>query len=243
MCGRYTLTQWAGMAELLPEVDLGGVRGDERYNIAPSQAVAVVTNRHPRRAQLFRWGLIPAWATDRSIGNKTINARAESLAQKPAFREALERRRCLVLADGFFEWKKQAGAERTPMYIRMKDRRPFAFAGLWDRWVDPVTGEELHTCTIITTAPNAVMKPIHDRMPVILPCAAFAAWLEGAPVSPGRLVSWLAPYPAEEMEAYPVGRQVNRPSAEGKGLIAPVAASLRPTGKPRDVRQLGLFDG
>jgi putative SOS response-associated peptidase YedK len=193
-----------------------------RWNIAPSQDVIVVANRAESgsyEAEAMRWGLVPFWAKDPAIGNKMINARAETLADKPAFRKCLERRRCIIPADGFYEWRKSSdGKIKVPLYIRMKDGHPFAFAGLWETWRDE-KGELLKSCTVITTGPNELMSTIHDRMPVILPREGVLDWLDPQPRSAEEMAAWLKPYPAEEMEAFPVGRNVNNPKNEGRELI------------------------
>jgi putative SOS response-associated peptidase YedK len=229
MCGRYTLARGEEIIEIVPNVtikeDLRDLVG--RWNIAPSQDILVVANRldddaHTLAAEPMRWGLVPSWAKDPAIGNKMINARAETLAHKPAFRKALERRRCIIPADGFYEWRKSPpggkAVAKTPLYIRMKDGHPFAFAGLWETWRDE-KGEILKSCTIITTGPNELMSTIHDRMPVILPREAVLDWLDPAPRDPEQMAAWLKPYPADEMEAYPVSRNVNSPKNEGRDLI------------------------
>jgi putative SOS response-associated peptidase YedK len=229
MCGRYTLANGEQILEVVPNVtlkeDLRTLVG--RWNIAPSQDIPVVANReeegHPV-AEAMRWGLVPSWAKDASVGNKMINARAETLPTKPAFRKALERRRCVIPADGFYEWRKSPdGKTKQPLYIRMKDGHPFAFAGLWETWRDE-QGNLLKTCTIITTEPNALMATIHNRMPVILPREAVLDWLDPTPRNPDEVAAWLKPYPAEEMEAVPVGRLVNNPKNEGPDLIKCVAS-------------------
>src|SRR5438128_1258637 len=162
MCGRYTLIRLADFIDVFPWIHLPDQAMTPRYNIAPSQPILAVPNDGRNRMEEFQWGLVPAWAKDPSIGNKMINARAESLATKPAFRTAFRRRRCIIPADGFYEWRKEAdGKTKTPMYVRMKSRKPFAFAGLWDVWRPP-DGSELPTCTIITGEPNELLKSIHD---------------------------------------------------------------------------------
>jgi putative SOS response-associated peptidase YedK len=225
MCGRFTLTvdpdelqQQFGLkqpppAELAP-----------RFNIAPSQAVAVVANQPERVLELFQWGLIPSWAKDPKIGNKLINARAETLAEKPSFRTALKRRRCLVVADGFYEWKKD-GAGKTPMYIQLKDGRPFAFAGLWEVWQPPDApkGGVLKTCTIITTEPNALLAPIHNRMPAILPPEAYDKWLTPTELASGEAMKLLKPYDPAQMKAVPVSSRVNSPAVDAPELVLPLA--------------------
>ncbi|MBI3303843.1 MAG: SOS response-associated peptidase [Deltaproteobacteria bacterium] len=220
MCGRFTLTtdldrleeRFAFRATNLPCVP--------RYNIAPSQPVLTVTKAEEQRAGFLRWGLIPSWAKDASIGDRMINARAETVAEKPSFRRALQKRRCLVLADGFYEWRKE-GKKKTPLYIALKSHEPFGFAGLWETWKSP-TGEAVHSCTIITTTPNALMESIHNRMPVILPREAEALWLDRAVEDPQALLPLLAPYLAEAMEAYAVSPLVNSPRNDTPACIEPL---------------------
>ncbi len=178
------------------------------YNIAPTQEVAaVVEEDEKRKLQLLKWGLIPSWAKDPDIGNKIVNARAEMVPEKPSFRKAFRERRCLILADGFYEWQKTNG-HKQPYYIRMKDGSPFAFAGLWETWRD---GEEVPSCTIITTDANELVKEILHRMPVILPPADYEMWLAPGFEEREALNSLLRPF-LGEMEAYPVSRRVNSPS-------------------------------
>lgn len=221
MCGRYTLrTPVAELAEAfgLPEVP----SLEPRYNIAPTQPVAtvlVVTGE--RQLRRMRWGLIPSWARDPSIGQRLINARAETLAQKPAFRAALRQRRCLILADGFYEWARR-GRGKQPYYILRRDERPFAFAGLWERWQPPEGGEPIESCTIITTQANELVAAFHERMPVILEEPDIALWLDPAVTDAQRLGPLLRPCPAERMKAYPVGPQVNRPSADTAAVTRPL---------------------
>ncbi len=193
-----------------------------RYNIAPTQDVAVVPNDGEKRVQFFRWGLVPFWAKDPAIGNRLINARAETAAEKPAFRAAYQRRRCLILADGFYEWRSEPEQRaKTPMYVRLASGAPFAFAGLWEVWRPDDT--PLYTCTILTTEPNKLMAPIHNRMPVILPPAAYDRWLDVAEQRKGAMDDLLRPYPAEEMIAYPVSRLVNSPANDSPACIVPAA--------------------
>ncbi len=221
MCGRFTLTATpADITEAFPDVEVPADLAP-RFNIAPSQSVAVIANTGVQRIELYRWGLIPSWAKDPTIGDRLINARAETLADKPSFSRVYRRRRCLVVADGFYEWRQETGGRpKTPMYVRLASGRPFAFAGLWDVW-KPGEGDPLFSCAIITTAPNALMQVIHNRMPVILAPAAYSRWLEPAEVPPERLNDLLVPFPADAMTAYPVSRFVNRPQNEGPGCIAP----------------------
>lgn len=221
MCGRYTLA--ADQSEL-QQTFPGFAFPDElprRFNIAPGTQVAVVPNNGERTLRLHRWGLVPFWAKDPKIGNRMINARSETLAEKPAFREAYRKRRCLVLADGFYEWRQDPGAKtRTPVYIRLKSERPFAFAGLWESW-QPGGEEPLLTCTILTTEPNDMMAKIHHRMPVILPAGAYDRWLHPDPKRPAELADLLGPYPASEMAAHPVSRLVNNPKNDSPDCIRP----------------------
>ncbi len=221
MCGRFTLTVDPGqLQEAFPWVEFPEDIS-LRYNIAPSQPVAVVPNDGLNRVDFFNWGLIPFWAKDPKIGNRMINARAETLAEKPSFRGSFKYKRCLVLADGFYEWRKEPGTKtKTPMYLRMKNHKPFAFAGLWDNWHSS-DGSEIRTCTIITTEPNTLVKEIHNRMPVILSQNVYSDWLQEGENDPSLLISFLQPYPAEEMEAYPVSRYVNSPQNDSPECIIP----------------------
>src|SRR5215470_10325551 len=207
MCGRYTLNRSA--KELLERFAVQQVLFPvaARYNIAPSQEVAVVLNdKDTRCLEQLKWGLIPFWVKDLKKTKPLINARAESLAEKPSFKQALARRRCLIPADGFYEWKSEA-ATRTPMYIQMRDHRLFAFAGLWEEWKAP-DGTPLRTCAIITVPANRIMSDIHERMPAILQAGEEALWLDPTVKDPPRLLSLLKPYGDEDMEAYSVTRRV-----------------------------------
>jgi putative SOS response-associated peptidase YedK len=224
MCGRFTLT--VDPSELQATFPWLKVPTEAplapRYNVAPSQPIAVVANNGQNTLEFFRWGLIPAWAKDPAIGNRLINARAETLAEKPSFRSAFKRRRCLILADGFYEWRKDPGGKtKTPMYIRLKSSEPFAFAGLWEAWQSPDKKTVL-SCAIITTSPNSLMEKIHDRMPVMLKPDAFERWLEPGEQETDALSKLLKPYPASPMTAYPVSKLVNRPENDSPELVAPV---------------------
>ncbi|MCB0168708.1 MAG: SOS response-associated peptidase, partial [Anaerolineae bacterium] len=187
MCGRYSLK---ANAQKLAEafVDYASVPTDmpPRYNIAPSQPVAVIANNDRHQVEFFQWGLIPSWAKDPKIGNRMINARSETLAEKPSFRTAYRRRRCLVLADGFYEWRRNPDKSKTPMYIQLEEQAPFAFAGLWEVWHSP-QDDTILSCTILTTEPNDLMTTIHNRMPVILPRDAYAQWLDPNEQKPDQL--------------------------------------------------------
>jgi putative SOS response-associated peptidase YedK len=221
MCGRFTLTLSPNQLKLaFPWLAIPPDLAPS-YNIAPSQRVAVVPNKEKREVELFQWGLIPHWAKDRKIGNRMINARCETLAEKPSFRAAYRRRRCLVLADGFYEWKKEPDRKaKIPIYVRMRSGEPFAFAGLWEVWRGP-DGVPVNSCAIITTGPNALLEPIHPRMPVILPRESYQQWLEPDEQPPARLATLLKPYPAAEMTAYPVSTLVNSPRNNSPACIAP----------------------
>lgn len=223
MCGRFTLwLQFGDLVKAFPDFEFAEALAP-RYNIAPTQSVAAVPNDGTHRVGLFHWGLVPFWAKDPAIGSRMINARSETAAEKPAFRAAYRRRRCLILADGFYEWRAEPGSRtKTPMYIRLASGEPFAFAGLWELWRPDET--PLLSCTILTTEPNSLMAPIHDRMPVILPRRAYDRWLDPNEVRTGALQDLLVPYPAEEMMAYPVSRLVNSPSNDTPALIETVAA-------------------
>lgn len=228
MCGRFTLTaDTQAIVQAFPGFALPE-NYTPRYNIAPTQHIAVIPNDGKQRIALFRWGLVPAWAKDLKIGNRMINARAETVAEKPSFRAAYRRRRCLILADGFYEWQKVPGQKhKTPHYIRLKSGRPFAFAGLWEAWRPPEEengkDERIYTCTIITTTPNELMAPLHDRMPVIIPPSAYERWLATEEQHPDQLGNLLQPYSADVMTHYPVSHMVNSPATDHPGCILPVA--------------------
>lgn len=224
MCGRFSLAaDPEELRQAFPWLNLPESGIQPRYNIAPSQPVAVIPNDGQNRLDFFLWGLVPGWAKDPAIGNRLINARAETLSEKPSFRGAFRWRRCLIPATGFYEW--QAVPEKKgkiPMYIRLKDGRPFAFAGLWERWQSP-DGSTLLTCAIITTAPNSLMEKIHNRMPVILPDTDYAAWLTPGEGDTRSLQALLRPFPAEQMEAYAVSRLVNDPANDRPECLLPEA--------------------
>jgi putative SOS response-associated peptidase YedK len=197
-----------------------------RYNIAPTQPVlAVRYNAETRERSLdaLRWGLVPHWAKDLSFGARLINARAETVATTPAFRDAFKARRCLIPASGFYEWRK-SGASKTPYAILPKDEPLFAFAGLWENWRDKSGGEWIRTCTIITGPVNSLLAPIHERMPIILPPDAWGRWLGDEPATGEALLALLRPYPAERMAAYPISTRVNSVKNDDAGLIEPLSA-------------------
>jgi putative SOS response-associated peptidase YedK len=221
MCGRFTLT--VDPAEL--QETFGNYtfpkRFAPRFNIAPSQPVLAIPNDDTNAADFFIWGLIPMWAKDPAIGDRLINARGETIAEKPSFRGSFKHKRCLILADGFYEWKTAAGRKtKTPYFIHMKDRAPFALAGLWDSWESP-DGSSIKTCTIITTAPNELMANLHNRMPVILHPRDHARWLDASAQSPENLLPLIKPYPADVMSAYPVSTLVNKPENNSPELVVP----------------------
>lgn len=221
MCGRFTL--YAKGEILAGEFGVSGVPPEPpRYNIAPSRPVLTVRADAAggREAALLRWGLVPSWSRDPAVGSRLINARTETVREKPSFRNAFRRRRCLIPASGFYEWL-QEGRRKQPYYVRMRDGRVFAFAGLWERWEAP-EGGSIETCTILTTGANAVLAPIHDRMPVILARPDYGTWLDPALKDTDSLVSLLVPFPRDGMVAYPVSPRVNAPSADDEDCIAPL---------------------
>lgn len=217
MCGRYTLrTDSRRVADSFGVADVPLFA--PRYNIAPTQPVVAV-RADPgggRAALLLRWGLVPHWADDPAIGNRLINARAETVAEKPSFRAALKSRRCLIPADGFYEWQK-LGKLKQPYLIGVGDGGPFAFAGLWEDWKRD--GEIIESCTILTTAANELMRPLHERMPVILKPEDHDLWLDPGVKEAARVLPLLRPYPAAEMFAHPVSRWVNDPKHEGPQCV------------------------
>ncbi len=222
MCGRFSLG--ADAATLVAQFDLfEGPAWTPRYNIAPTQEVLVVVRdptKAQRQARRHRWGLIPSWAKDKAIGNQLINAQAETAATKPAFRAAFRKRRCLILADGFYEWKKE-NRHKQPFHIRLRDGRPFAFAGLWEHWAGG-EGTAIDSCTILTTTPNDLLRPLHHRMAVILEPAAYDLWLDPAIQEVDCLQPLLRPYPGEMMTAFPVSTRVNNPAHDAPDCVAPL---------------------
>jgi putative SOS response-associated peptidase YedK len=221
MCGRYSITTpIEGLRQIFLFEELPNL--EARYNVAPSQEVPAVRleDDGKRHLRMLRWGLIPFWAKDRKIGYKTINARAETVADKPAFRSAFRQRRCLIPADGFYEWHTEDGGKQ-PYRVVMADGSPFAFAGLWESWRDPEAGETVESCTIIVTDANATLRPIHHRMPVILPPAAYGPWLDP---EAGRdaLEALLQPCPDDVVAAYKVSTHVNKPANDDAACIEPL---------------------
>lgn len=219
MCGRFSLFE-----------DINSLKGqfqfefpegiDARYNIAPGQDILTVVDQgEGRGGARMRWGLIPFWADDEKIGYRMINARAETVDEKASFKQALKQRRCLILADGFYEWKKE-GKQKHPFRFGLKNKKPFAFAGLWESWNKG--GRSITSCTIITTKPNEVTEKVHDRMPVILPENRIGMWLDHSIDNTDELKKLLVPYEAGEMESYAVSTEINSAKNEGKELIAPL---------------------
>ena len=221
MCGRYTLTtpveilaEEFGLSGPLPEIP-------PSYNVAPTEQVAAVIARDGgRRLEMLKWGLIPAWADDPEIGSRMINARSETAHEKPSFRRAFGERRCLIPADGFYEWQRTDNVKK-PFHIRMKSGRPFAFAGLWESWKG--SSSEIKSCTILTTEANGLVGEIHPRMPVVLAPEDYGLWLDADVREAELLLPLLQPYPDDVMEAYPVSRFVNNPSNDDERCVEPVA--------------------
>ena len=214
MCGRFSIIDIEDIRERFKTkpIDL-----KTNYNVAPTQDVPVITGN---QLSLFRWGLIPFWAKDPTIGNKLINARAETVDEKPSFKHSLQRKRCLIIADGFYEWKKE-GSTKRPHRITLKNKELFGFAGLWDTWRSPA-GDIINTCSIITTTPNDLMAPIHNRMPVILSRDSERVWLDQSIVESPILKSLLVPYPSDQMIAYEVSTLVNSPKNNVPECLVPV---------------------
>ncbi|MFO7543457.1 MAG: SOS response-associated peptidase [Thiobacillus sp.] len=222
MCGRFALKTPASQLASHFKLD-EAVEVAPRYNIAPGTDIPTI--RHSpegkRVMHLLRWGLVPHWAKDPSISNKLSNARGETVAEKPSFRDAFKRRRCLVPADGFYEWKAE-GKLKQPYYFSMKDGAPFALGGVWESWRAP-NGDVLRTCCLITTEPNEIMLPVHDRMPVIVSPENYEQWLTGEPADAQSLIK---PYPVEDMQAWAVSRRVSRSGEEGDDLVKPADPGL-----------------
>jgi putative SOS response-associated peptidase YedK len=222
MCGRFQATTSA--AELARVFKTTGPLPNlqQRYNAAPTQSLPTVLRDREsgeRRLEALRWGLIPYWAKDAKIAYSTVNAKAETVATAPAFRDAFKRRRCLVPADGFYEWQKGEGKTKQPYRFAMADGTPFAFAGLWERWKEPASGETVRSFTIITTTPNALCAPVHNRMPVILGAGDYQAWLGEVPASGDALRALLRPFPAERMAAHTIGPRISKVKNDDATLI------------------------
>ncbi len=228
MCGRFIISKfpddvarWFGTTGALPN-------SRPRYNVAPTDQIAVVRfnpETKERTLDTLRWGLVPYWAKDVKIGATMINAKAETVAEKPAFREAFKSRRCLIPADGFYEWKKLDAKTKQPYAIVMKDRSLFGFAGLWERWKDKASGEVVRSFTIVTTTPNEVCAPVHDRMPVIVDPANYGKWLGEEPADPVRLLQMLKPFPAGAVMAFRVDPRAGNVKNDDAALIEPLAVA------------------
>lgn len=228
MCGRFTLvSELEQLREHFGDLQLE-LEFSPRYNITPTQDVAVIANTSEagddHKVEFYQWGLIPSWAKDPKIGSRMINARSETLTEKPSFRSAYKRRRCLILADGYYEWQTVPGEKsKQPIYIRLKSQHPFAFAGLWEEWRANYMEKALRSCTIITCSSNSYLEEFHHRMPVILSKDVYAQWLSAAEQSYEMLQPLLKPYPDDNMEAYPVSRFVNRPANDSPECIQRVS--------------------
>jgi putative SOS response-associated peptidase YedK len=221
MCGRFAFySPHEAIAQLFGLMDAPEV--EPRYNIAPTQFIPAVRHDEAaaRRLALLFWGLVPSWAKDKSIGARMINARGETLREKPAFRNAFKRRRCLVLADGYYEWQAHAQGKQ-PYLIRMRSGAPFAMAGLWETWREGESNEALDSCAVVTTSPSASLAHIHDRMPVILPPEKYDFWLDRRNEDVEALSRLLVAYPADSMDAFPVSKRVNNARNDDPGLILP----------------------
>lgn len=225
MCGRYTLAT-PGPADVRARFPIGeSVEVERRYNIAPGDAVLAVScdREGAPRGELLRWGFVPSWAKHPDTGLKMINARRETVVARPAFRRAYERYRCLIIADGFYEWRRQSGGANQPFHITRADRAPFAFAGLWAIW-HGLDAQRLRSCTILTTVPNSAIAPLHDRMPVILSPDAERLWLD--PTTPvEKLQGLLSGLPAADTALRPVGFAVNDARYDGPECLAPLSAA------------------
>jgi putative SOS response-associated peptidase YedK len=223
MCGRYARrTDAKKLAQEFKVAEVPAV--EPRYNIAPTNDIlAVYQSPDGREMTFYQWGLVPSWAKDASMGARLINARSETVTEKPAFREAFKRRRCIIPADGFYEWRRE-GSKKQPFFFRMRDERPFGFAGLWEHW-EGDGGRVVNSCTILTTEANELLQPVHDRMPVILHPDDYELWLAGDARELGLVKEMLRPYPAEEMIGYAVGASVNSPRNQGAELIERAAVN------------------
>jgi len=225
MCGRFTLR--SSVKEIAEALEATSVKIKEekaRYNIAPTQdIIAAREEGENRELVMLHWGLVPSWAKDPAVGARMINARSETVTEKPSFREAFQRRRCLIPSSGFYEWKRE-GTRKQPFYFKMKDEQPFAFAGLWEHW-EGEGGEAIESCTILTTEANEVLAPVHDRMPVIVAPENYELWLDPTMNKTEPVTPLLRPYSAERMSSHPVGLSVNNPQYDREDLLAPIINS------------------
>jgi putative SOS response-associated peptidase YedK len=224
MCGRFT--NRAKPEQIKKEFKVGNKNSvffEPRFNIAPAQMVNVVLAPESERIlSQLKWGLVPSWSKDAPTSKGLINARAETLTEKPSFREAFKSHRCIIPASGFYEWQKKGTGAKQPFYFYLKEKEVFGFAGLWEEWLDKQTGELLETCTIITTEANEILKAVHDRMPVILMAESYDEWLDTKVKDTNRLQELLKPYPAKEMSSHAVSRSVNIPETDSDELIKPM---------------------
>lgn len=221
MCGRFSLKSTMKAIEDEFSIAHTNIILEPHYNIAPTQNIIVIVLDETKKLNTFQWGLIPAWVKDQATGNKTIiNARSETILEKSSFKDGFKKRRCLILADGYYEWKKSTN-EKVPMYIYLKSQRPFAFAGIWDTWKSP-KGTVINSCAIITTKPNDLMASIHNRMPVILPKKDENIWLDISFQTEKYLLNLLKPYPSEEMSSHQVSKIVNSPQNDNPNCVKPV---------------------
>jgi len=220
MCGRYSFAPELKIVNEHYDITVNDNKIESNYNCAPTQLLPVISNETPGKLSRYRWGLIPFWAKDKSIGNKLINSRAETITEKASFKSSFKRRRCLIPADAFYEWRKNGGTKtKTPYRIFLKDQALFSMAGIWDQWKNP-EGEIIQSFSIITTSPNALMAEIHNRMPVILPKKSEKFWLEGE--NEKQLLEMLQPYPDNLMDAYRISELVNSPRNNSREIIEPV---------------------
>lgn len=220
MCGRAVIIS---PIEVIAEefgIDNPRMTVKPSYNISPSQNMLAVIKQESRKLMTCKWGFIPSWAKDPAIGHKMINARAETIATKPAFRSSYKKHRCLIVADGFYEWKKTEHG-KVPYFIHLKSGKPFGFAGIYSRWTSD-KGESIDTCSIITTSANELIETVHDRMPVIISKESMESWLDTDMTDEGILSSMLKPYPSEEMELYQISKMVNDPKHNSPDLLEPV---------------------
>ena len=226
MCGRFVqISDPERIKASIPELEINaGVREKfrQRFNIAPAQKILTVLNTPYPQLTYTHWGLVPFWAKDKSIGNRMINARAETITTKPSFREPFKKRRCIIFCNGFFEWNHK-DRSKTPYFIRMQHGEPFAFAGLWDQWTDKENDEPLISSTIITTEANRKVAAIHDRMPAILEPDFYRIWLSPFPLSAQHLMKCIKPYPHDELKAYEISRRVNDPKNDSPEIIQPLS--------------------
>lgn len=224
MCGRFTLiAEPDKLKEIFDISDTSNCQWEARYNIAPTQNIATVlynSENEKRECRSLRWGLIPSWSKDSKMAARTINARAETLAEKPSFRSAFKRRRCLIIADGFYEWKK-VETKKQPYYFQLEDKQPFAFAGLWEEWQSP-EDEKITSCTIVTTEANELLQPIHHRMPVLLQQSDYETWLDPQLQKTELLKELLHPFEAEKMTMTAVSTKVNNPLHTSAECITPL---------------------